>query len=106
MKKPEFAHGYIRFGEGWIIADPTDDKNVEAYGALCGKAYPLRGFDLDTGLFEPVPDTVQVDRVELQRLLKLAEAYLHLGTYELGVGCVIGKLRDIRKALRDAGKAR
>lgn len=104
MIRPCSQHGRLYLGSRpeleWSIADPTDEASIEAYGNLRGQVFPCTG---SPG--EPSPETLTVSRAELQRLLSLAEAWLHLGTYELGIGVVGRQLREVRAALRAMGRA-
>ncbi len=105
LKRPFSMHGRLYFGdkqeEQWSIADPTDDRSYEAITTLYQQAYP--------GLWagpNPQPETLTVSRADLQRVLLLAEAWIHIGNYELGIGIVGRQLRDVRAALRKMGRAR
>lgn len=101
MIRPYSQHGRLYLGSRreleWSIADPTDEASTDAYASIY--------HDVFASSPSPQPSTVTVDRAELQRLLLLAEAWLHLGTYELGIGVVGRQLRDVRAALRAMGRA-
>lgn len=103
MNRPSSRFGILFLGteprRTWQIADPTDKDSLEAYGQVRGAAYaePLN---------PPSGATVTVDRRQLQRVLGLAEAYLHLGTYEIGTTHVLKQLREVRRVLRELGRAR
>ncbi len=100
-KRPFAMHGRLYLGldiqgMGWSIADPADELAGEAYGSLYHQVF--------SGFSNPQPEVLTVNRRELQRVLSLAEAWMFLGTYELGTACVVEKLRQVRAALR-AGTA-
>lgn len=78
--------------------DPTDEAMRAAFDTLYRRVFH--------DVLDPTPPTdVMVNRLELQRVLSLAQGYLDLGTYELGTNAVLEKLRAIRAALRKFGRA-
>jgi hypothetical protein len=70
-------------GKRYSMPDP--DALADAYSAL----YRARWY----GERDATPE-------EVSQVLMLAQAYLHLTTYELGQECCVRKLRDIWRARR------
>lgn len=99
--RPFSMHGLLFLGdkpnEEWSIADPTDEATHEAARAVHSACY--------SGFPNPQPEKITIERKHLVRLLQLAEAYSFLGTYDLGTGCVVEKLRQVRAVLRAMGRA-
>lgn len=101
VREPARSHGKLWLGERdkpethYQFPDPTDEDTLDAYREVRGACFPG----------SPAPALITIDRNKLIRVLGLADGYLDLGTYELGVECVIRKLRDIRRILRYLGRA-
>lgn len=92
MLRPSSQNGYLYLGEepteSWQIADPADKVTLDAHHDLFHQA------------LSSASETVTVNRRQLNRILGLAQSYIHLTTYPLGTELVIKKLRIIRNAIK------
>jgi hypothetical protein len=83
-------HGETEERKRYAMPDP------DALGPSYGRLYDATWYRHPFGT--PLPETIEVSREDLRRLLSLANGYLTLTTYELGQEHCVSKLRDVWRA--------